>query len=73
MVGNIRVCLPTTESQVIRLQYVEVIRDENNGRERWNNFDTQSTGAFQTDIFIGKGYANDQFEASYSYKGFQYV
>lgn len=73
LAGTVQMTLNAARGQEIRLTYVEKIHPKGAARERWNNFDAQSTGSFQRDIYIAKGDGEETYESSYSYKGFQFV
>lgn len=72
MAGTVAMQLKTEPGQRLRVAYVERERAIF-GAERWNNFNPQGTGSYQTDIFIAKGGPREIFQSRYSYKGFRYV
>jgi alpha-L-rhamnosidase len=72
MAGTVALQLKTEPGQKLRVAYVERERALF-GAERWNNFNPQDTGSYQTDIFIAKGGAKETFEPRYSYNGFRYI
>jgi alpha-L-rhamnosidase len=72
MAGTVAMQLKTEPGQRLRVAYVERERAIF-GAERWNNFNPQGTGSYQTDIFIAKGGAKETFQSRYSYKGFRYA
>ena len=72
MAGNVDIKVRGEAGKRIRMNYLER-KVSASGRPRWNNFNAQSTGAFQTDVFIPKGGAEETFIPRYSYKGFRYL
>jgi alpha-L-rhamnosidase len=72
MAGSVEMRLDTAPGQKIRVSYLERARSIF-GAERWNNFNGQNTGSYQTDVFIAKGGSRETFQPRYSYNGFRYI
>jgi alpha-L-rhamnosidase len=72
MAGSVEMRLDTAPGQRIRISYLERSRAIF-GAERWNSFNAQATGCFQTDVFIAKGGSRETFQPRYSYNGFRYL
>lgn len=71
IVGTVEFKLRGEPGQRTRVSYHEKITPE--WRGRWNNFGAETTGSYQTDVFLAKGGAEETFQARYSYKGFRYI
>lgn len=75
MAGTAAFQFKARPGQLFRMSYLERMEKvpSHSVRERWNNFAAQSTGSFQTDLYVAKGGGEESYQTRYSYKGFRWL